>query len=244
MSVRHFTAASSEKITCSLGATNFVMGPGTVAAVFKTPATLVLGNLFSSGATGAVSWAMAIDTAGKPRLATNNTNVTAGATALAVSKWYLVAMSKATGTVTPRIHIYDYAAVTWVHENAGGTLADSSTPITRCAIGVGASGAAGFWDGDIAAVAIWNVVLTDTQAEALLLFLPAVSKGLWRLNQDVTTENVLDMSGGGANQSAIVGTSITAVVQDVGMFNVAPPKPFEPRVGSYGLQAANRAATW
>ncbi len=244
MSVRHFTAASSEKITCSLGAMNFVMGPGTIAAVFKTPAVFVTGNFFSSGASGPVSWAGAVDNTGKPRLGTNGTNATAGATALAVSSWYLVALTKATGTVTPRVHIYDYAAVTWVHENAGGTLGDSSTPITRCAIGVGASGAAGFWDGDIAAVGGWNVVLTDSQVQDLLLFLPAVAKGLWRLNQDVTTENVLDMSGGGANQSAIVGTSITAVVQDVGMFNLAPPKPFEPRVGSYGLQAANRAATW
>ncbi len=244
MSVRHFTAASSEKITLSLGALGFAFGPGTIAAIVR-PATLSLQIAVSAGATNAVSYMLSVPNAGtgKVGLILNNT-ATVSLTSIVANQWYLAAATKATGTVAPRFHIYDYSAVTWVHENSASTIANSSVPITRGQIGSTPAGA-GLANNDIAAAGVWNVELTDLQVESLLLFNPVVpAKGLWSLNQDVTGGTLADISGGGANQSAIVGTSVTAVTQPVGMFNLAPPKPYEPGVGVYGVQAVSRAASF
>lgn len=239
MSVRHFTSASSEKITTALGGLNFAFGPGTVAGVVK-PTTIANTRFVSASTTIANGWSFGISAAGVLSLACGS-SVAVGVTALTAGNWYLAAATKATGTVAPRYHIYDYAAATWVHENSAATEANSSVPITAGKIGCSPASNL-FWNGDVAAVGVWNIVLSDTEVQNLLLFLPQVSKALWRLNQDVTTENVNDLSGNGADQNAIVGTSITAVVQPVGMFNLAPPKPFEPWY--VAQQAVNRAAAF
>lgn len=223
MSVRTFNG-TTDKITLSLGATNFAFGPGSIAAVIRTPATFQAAFILAVGATAATGYALRINATGGVVLDTDNNTVTAGAN-LTASTQYLIAATKATGTVVGRIHIYDIAAKTWTHTNSGGTLANGTVPITRAAFGVNKGGTGTFWNGDIAAAGVWNVELSDTQIEALALFLPATTKGLWRLNQDATGTNVLDLSGGGANQSAITGTSVTAVTVPVGMMNLAPPKP-------------------
>ena len=227
MSVRRFTSASSEKITLSVGNLGFAFGPGTIAAVVFPTQVTVAAHVFTAGSVTSATYALRMSAAGKVTLVCNTTTpaAPAGLPAMTANAWFLIAATKATGTVAPRYHHYVYSTKTWTHIDSAATAANSGTPGTRAAFGTDNSGAAAFWQGDIAAAGVWNVVLTDAQIEALVLFSPAIPKGLWRLNQDSTGENVLDLTGGGADQSAIVGTSITNVVQPVGMMNMAPPKP-------------------
>jgi hypothetical protein len=131
--------------------------------------------------------------------------------------WVLLAATKTSGTTTVRLHKYVYSTNTWTHQNtAAGTSADQATSGTMNA-SIGSSLASGTvsgsFDGDIAVVGKWNVVLADNQLESLSTSLnawwqapPAV---LFTLDQSATGQLVRDLTGGGANQSAIVGTTVS-----------------------------------
>lgn len=219
---RVFAAASSEKITLGLGALGFAFGPGTVAAIIKTEASFSASRLiFSAGAAAAASYSIALGATGIFALTCSGSSA-ADTAALGASKWYLVASTKATGTVAPRLHAYDYATKIWTHNNSATSIANSTVPITRSALGVNAVGTGGFWNSDIYAAAVWNIVLTDLQVEALVVdvtlgswSVAAVPKGMWQLNQASVGTTIFDMTRGGADQSAITGTT-------VGSFPFAP----------------------
>ena len=212
MPARLFTVAGSDKITLSLGALGFAFGPGSMAFIFRLTNLSQTQVVFSAGATNTVGYRLQATTG----TGIINVVLAGGAvstTALTSGKWYCVGYSKATGTATARFHIYDYAAGTWVHENASATQANSSVPVTRAAFGsiqaVGSPLA-----GDIAMGGVWNVVLSDSQFEPLAYdlngwFAPAQPKGLWLIDQDATTQNVIDQSGNGANQSGLTATALS-----------------------------------
>jgi hypothetical protein len=71
-------------------------------------------------------------------------------------------------------------------------------------------------DGRLAVIGIWQSVLTNTQIEGLTSALSAWKDlgptALWAFNQASTTTPVTDLTGGGADQTAITGT--TAVTGD------------------------------
>ncbi len=139
-----------------------------------------------------------------------------------VDKWYLVICTKANGSAAPRVHVYDYAADTWVHEAAATAIGNSSTPVTRGALGVNGAQAQPF-DGHIAAAATWSALLSDAQCEDLPHNLmnwwspPGSAAILWVLDQDSTSQKVQDLRGLGAasSQSGITGTSISALSQPI-----------------------------
>jgi hypothetical protein len=211
---RLFTAASSENITLSLGGMGFVFGPGTAAAIIR-PTSVVSSNptILSAGATNAVSWMLQLlTTTGTLAIRLDGGEVHSS-TAVGMNVWTFVCATKATGTVTPRMHLYPYATGTWVHENASGTRANSSTPLTRAQIGCTPAVAA-FFQGDVAVCGAWDVEFTDSQVEALAFSLipwfTHQPKGLFVLDQAAVGMSVPDLSGGGANQSAITGTTVSA----------------------------------
>lgn len=212
-SVRHFTSASSESITLSLGSLGFAFGPGTVIALVNF-ATLGAANetVFSAGAANAQSYMLQV-LAPTPnvalRLDGNERHSTT--TSLSTSTWYLIGATKATGTATPRIHIYACTGATWAHENASSSIANSSTPATRAQLGVTPAGAA-YMNGNVQLAAVWDSVLDDTAMETLVsltAIIDASPVGLWILDQASTATAVTDYTGNGADQSAISGTSVT-----------------------------------
>lgn len=209
---RTFTSASGHKIILSLGNLGFVFGPGTVAAIIR-PTNFSGDNrtIISAGATNAVSWMLqTIVATGTIAIRTDGTEVH-GTTGLTLNAWHCIAITKASGNVRPVCHIYPYATDTWVHENASGNRANSSTPLTQAQLGCTPAGA-GFCDGDIAVAAAWNVVLTNNQVEALaydmLAWFVVQPQGLFVLDQSAVAQTVPDLSGGGANQSSITGTTV------------------------------------
>jgi len=211
---RTFTAASSHKIITALGNLGFVIGPGTVAAIVRPASFGASNTAFSSGATNAASWMLQVGATGTGTISLRlNGTETHNTTVLTVSQWYCIVATKATGTATPRFHFYDYTAGAWTHENAVGTLANCSTPITQAQVGCTPAGAA-FWGGDVAVCGAWNVVLTDAQVEplafSLLSWFQVQPRGLFVLDQAATTIALNDQTGGGANQSSITGTAVSA----------------------------------
>lgn len=209
--VRTFDGANDE-ITLSLGATGFAFGPGTVLGLVTVEAGGTMA-VFSAGATNAVSYMLQVDSTTLGVILRLNGVATNGSDIIVSNQWYLVGATKATGTVTPRLHIYDCTAGTWTHENASGTAANSSTPITRSQIGTTPQGGADF-DGSMQLVAVWNSVLNDAAFDALTslqAIISAAPAGLWILDQASTATAVTDYTGNGANQSALIGTTVSSV---------------------------------
>lgn len=126
--------------------------------------------------------------------------------------WCLVAAKKATGSAIPRGSRYVYATNTWSHANAASTVTDSSDTADR--VNLGTWYAAGYeFVGDIAIAAAWKRVLTDAEIEQLAFSLPAwqnsMPDGAWLLDQSLTTQNVIDWSGNGANQTSVTATAVS-----------------------------------
>lgn len=204
---------TADGVTLSLGALGVAFGPSTVAIIAdQTADAVVQKEPFYAGAatTGATRWILRHETTGGVGIQLGASTATAP-TCTWRGGWRLIAVTKATGTVAPRFHQYDYGAGTWTHENAAGTLGNSGIPATSATIGSRPGGTNAF-NGDIEIAGVWDVAMTDDQVEALAFSLSpwfaAQPKGLWLLDQAATTQSVPDISGGGANQSALSGTAV------------------------------------
>jgi hypothetical protein len=129
--------------------------------------------------------------------------------------WVLVAVTKATGTSTPRGHKYLYSGATWTHTDSGGTVANQAS-IAGGTVRIGASGAGSYntaMTGDVAVVGVWvGTALSDLNIETLELDLQSWANlnptGLWRLDEASTATAIDDLTAGGSNQSALSGTSV------------------------------------
>lgn len=127
--------------------------------------------------------------------------------------WEFIALTKGPGSVTSRYHRYVYATDTWTRSNTSGTAPGVSGTPTAVAIGSTTSSAQPM-DGDLAAVGIYDYAMSDSAIDAmpfsLMTWASCGPKVLWVLDQSATTQPVLDWSGGGADQSSITGTSVSA----------------------------------
>lgn len=148
----------------------------------------------------------------------NGDNAT-GPAALAATAWGLVVVRKATGSATPRFSLYNFTADTWAHANGSMAIPNWSAP--------GASGTVRFrWEtfdhfvGRVAVRAAWNTVkwAADSTGDAALeaaglqtslqKWVDAAPDGLWPFNQAATTTAVTDITGNGANQTTLTGTTV------------------------------------
>jgi hypothetical protein len=122
---------------------------------------------------------------------------------------FVVAISKAAGTTAPRFHKYKVSTNVWTHENAGATIADPTTPSQGPTIG----GIAANANIELGVVGLWNVVLSDAQIEALPFSLSSWRQigpsAMWLFDQQAIAQKIRDMSGGGANEATLTGTSVS-----------------------------------
>jgi hypothetical protein len=211
-----------DKITTSLGATGFAFGPGTMAVVGRAttaPSGTDASTLISVGASTAARYNFLLTQSGGNPLCGFAKDATATISAPVsnlVGVWYLWAVTKATGTVAPRHHHYNYNSALEVHQDYGSTNANSSVPITQAQLGCTATGGtASAFDGDIHIAGVWNAVLTDAQILSLALdpspanwakVAAANLKALWRPDDNPAT-TLVDLTGLGANESSHSGTS-------------------------------------
>lgn len=207
-------AGTTNRITVALGGTGVTFGPGTVAAIVRrtTDGTLQVIN-YSGGNSGTNRLQFGILATNTIQLRQDAATTNSAVTVTAADGWVLIAATKATGTVAVRFHKYVFSTNSWTHQN-GGSIANSGTMTGSSYIG-DFNGGGSCFVGDIAAMGRWSVEMSDAQVESLPLSLQAwfaagQPAGLWLLDQSATAQTVIDLSGGGANQSAINGTSVSA----------------------------------
>jgi hypothetical protein len=203
---------TDDRIVCAVG--GVTVGYGTWVAIVRRSGNTTQDAITSLNDAGQQRlWWRATATTGLLQYtAASSTNATT-ATCLTAAGWMLLAAGKATGTTTPRFHTYTYGTDAWIHENAGGTSADASVGSVTD-VQIGARFNTDFWQGDILIAGFYPAQLTDAEVENMAFsldgwFAPATAPGaIWLLNQSLTTQNVVDSTGNGANQTALTGTAI------------------------------------
>lgn len=204
------------------------MGYATVFALCA-PSTGGAQTIFSTGTSSAAGWQLQIAATGLWEIRNNSAPIDSTFAAFTNNNWYGVAVAKASGSATPRFHMYDCSAGTWQHGDGTGALADSSSPITRNAIGVNSAGTGAFFGGSIQLVAFWcnatnaASVLDDSEVAALVSLqaiitsqtakiAAGVGAGLLILDQASAATPVLDYWRTlPCDQTAITGTTVSSV---------------------------------
>lgn len=202
----------SDFVTFTAGAATFGQGPVTVAALIKPTSAVGTRQIVGAvTAAAAVSWGILMDT---------NQFYFEGLFVSGVSgitnDWQWIVGTKASGNVAPRFHLKDVTtAGAWAHTNAGGTVGNGTTPATTIGVGALPNGTRQF-SGFVAVIAVWDVEFADLDVESSCTLnasnLFTVSTPDWGTlwNQGSIATPVPDFTGGGGNQSAITGTTVSA----------------------------------
>lgn len=124
----------------------------------------------SAGTASADEWVFGLQDANHP-FWYNGSDITLNSVTVGVSDgWFILAMTKATGTTTPRFHHYRWSTNTWTHGNGSGTNANPSAS-TSFRIGTDINDESA--GGALAAAMLLNgEVMTDGECERL-------HEGLW-----------------------------------------------------------------
>lgn len=207
MPVRQFGTLAD--INCSIGACA-ITGAWSFAAIVYSEG---IGNewFFSENPSATNFYGVGTETG---PLTLYRTSASRMSGALPTKEWVFVGVTKASGTVKPKMYLYRFGTATW-------TIQEGTTAIANAAAGA-TSLTFGQWndeeqfDGKIAAAGVWNVQRTEAEMKALAgvpelqdwLTNGTVPKGLWFFNQASTSEAVSDLTGNGANQTSTANTSV------------------------------------
>jgi hypothetical protein len=131
------------------------------------------------------------------------------------NEWVLVVGAKAAGSSKARYYYYRFTAGTW-------SSAESSAAYTSAYVGVPAEFQLGRWNGGeqfvgkYAAAMVFDKVLSEAEVKALVGvstisdWLGLGPKALWTFEQASIAEPVKDVTGNGADQISIEGTTVLA----------------------------------
>lgn len=214
MAVRRFNGAG-DFITCAIGnLVGFNAGAFTIAALVKKEAD---GGFFPivSAETG---------NSGRRGLWSHSTDVLAGlfsgtlttgpVTYMQADDWAVTAITKPAGPPPDGITAVRFhkgvLGGSWTHADGNDGSNDGQVLDN---IKIGTFQDAAHWAGLIAVIGLWSRELSDSELEdgfrtSLGAWLAATPDGLWALNQTSTATAVEDLTGGGADQTAIDGTSV------------------------------------
>ena len=125
--------------------------------------------------------------------------------------WWLLAITKPTGTSAPRFHqkLLSAGIGSWNHLN-GSAVGQTVNDVARIRLGGVINSGANM---RLACVAIWDTDLSDAEIESIGTAKSTASiydlapNCLWDLNQE-SISPLSDLTGGGANQISITGTSV------------------------------------
>jgi len=184
-------------------------GPQTLLVLFKVDSTTDNALIVGRNVSNATVWS--VNPASDNKVYFSASGFAATVT-LSNGVWYLLALTKANGSAAVRAHLYNYDAATWSHTDYGTVNDSSAGPITEYRVGWIDS--ADRLDGKLAAVGLWGSVLSDGQIEGLTAALSAWKAlspaALWGFSQASVATPVPDLTGGGANQTDISGTNVSA----------------------------------
>jgi len=210
---------TDDRIIASLGNNNLT-GAWTMIVGCRKDADSIWGPLMvienSAGTAVQVGIFIADTNPGRPGVIWGtNSNALASAAGTNVQQadgWVIVAFSKASGSVAPRGHVYKAGA--WTHADMATAVANQAS-FAGGRVVFGSSLAANFFNGKIGFAYIFNgTALSDSQFEALdggskSTYLALGPSGGWEFNQSAVGTSVTDLTGNGADQTAITGTTVT-----------------------------------
>ena len=211
-SIRRFNGASDEVV---LGVGANAAAYGTMAVLFR-PAAEHFGAPFSTN--GASNYARRVGIFNRsPAFSSFDVDfeLSGVENQIAPGEWALLVVTKATGTVKPRFHLWKSGS--WSHADVTATLADYAGE-TQTNVRLGRFLTYNDWfRGDIAAAAHWaSKALSDAECEALVTagslegWAGKSPSGLWLFNQVSLSEEVKDKTANGANQTSRSGTTVVA----------------------------------
>lgn len=212
---RHFTGASGDYIDLNPGnAANVDGGPGTIMALWR-PTTVHEGWLIDSR-TGAGLHAFSINPYTDGALWHTMVGFRSTMTYAAADGWRLDLWTKPSGTVAVRGHTLLLSGGGWTHTDYGSSADSTNVPTEQFRVGRHFT-AGGSLNADVAAMAVIGANWSDATIEAASLttglaqWIAAIGADpavVWAFNQAAVSDPVLDVTGGGGDQSAISGTSI------------------------------------
>jgi hypothetical protein len=250
MNVRHFTRASGDFIAVNVGNTPQAMGPATcVALIKKSSDTSNFEFIFTANSSSADphNWLFYAGLGGDNKLSLwqGVSDLEAPFTITVAEDWLVVAVSKTSGTTAPRFHKCVLSTGIWTHQDSPSTGADSTagSPSTSNIGNSSGHTSSGAFDGHILAVATFNTALSDAAIEAYSTrnfadfgalvtgWLATTPRTMYRLDQASVATALTDLTGSGADQTAIGGTSV--VTNDDPPFGALPAisNPFRGPIG-------------
>lgn len=190
---------------------------GTFAAIVRRGATGAWHNVLALHTSGGTAQ-LALEFTDTNVLAYGNASVNGLGTTTFTSTttWYLIIAHKATGTATPRFHIYNFTTDSWVHEDAAASIGNGGS-VSGGTARFGEWGGVDDYSGEIAVAGCWSNTVpfaTDAAWEAAGLHISlrgwdaANPSALWVLDQATTGQALGDRTGGGANQSSQAGNTV------------------------------------
>lgn len=222
---RTFNGTTGQVVVSPGSALNVVHTFGTAACLFRrTGIGGAWQGLINSDPNSASAWGMSIELSDVNTIwfGVGSAGQSTSTTGIVSDVWYLAVCTKATGTVLPRLHLFDYSNLTWTHADFASTAANGSDS-APARINFGSfTNVFDFFPGDIAAAGIFlQWVPTDSEIEAMGLhvsrtgWLAGAAKstgaGVWFFDQSDTAIPVLDLTGSGANQVSTTGTTVSTV---------------------------------
>lgn len=172
---RRFTSASNERIhvgtAAGLAGLNFLFGTFAVVATRASSGATTNSLMATNNGSGACFGIFVVnaDTVGT----WDSANVRTSTFTLPISTDpFMLVHTKATGTVTPRVHRLVFGTGVWTHEAMSGASVNSAAN-TSVTIGSNSTTSTEPWDGEIWAMALWSgIVMSDLEVERL-------SRGRW-----------------------------------------------------------------
>jgi hypothetical protein len=202
-----------DTITFAPGAAAILDGVDcTVAFIWKPSAVEAGGIIYGFGAAGAGTFSVSNFSDGSVWYAAGSSFATY--TYTGADGWTVVAITNTAGAGGLKSHRYLYGSPGWVHDSEGAGIATGGVgPATELRVGRWDS-SGDYLAGHLAAVAVWDRVLANGEIEKLhrsmadWLYL----RPEWAVafNQANVGDGVADLTGGGGDESAIVGTTVSA----------------------------------
>lgn len=146
---------------------------------------------------------------------------------LVASTWYLYVVEKTNGSAILRDHLCDMSTDIWIHANRGAALADGTGPVDSVRFSDGAGG--NRLDAYLAVAALFPATFAgdaavETLRPGLTPWSLASPAALWRFNDTP----VNDLTGNGADQASISGTTVDLLVEPPNFsYVVTPPAPLD-----------------
>jgi hypothetical protein len=226
VAVRNFGGADS-LILLPGALTGVTPGPWTAAILWKRSQTIAsaLLTIALSGSNASASftskfWSF-ISTGGAddPNVAFVDSTATATTVADVVNAdgWVISVVTKAGGSAIPRFHNRYLTAASTLRGDGAAALANGATITSADRVEFGKDEYFNRLSGRIALSAVWDVAFTDAQVDELwanlctfdwLAHSLGAPKALWQFNQGSAWTDVRDLTGGGADQVALTGTSV------------------------------------